>query len=202
MSESLAIGAFSWSYTTRHNGKRSSFVCRHVFQLSGNVSHSFLDMQWLASGKSAKTRLDQNTNHREEQTFLLYLTSFCFCSTPSWFSVLLLLCSAEPWSDDDLVTHFLCFSLHFLPNLVSFHCFFYQLMLCHLRIMLQFSIYPTPIAHSSLADTYHHFLNFLTGLTSISVLSFSPYLSCSVCFSLNFILYIFLCHLSRCYIKC
>lgn len=130
----------------------------------------------ISEWKDAKTRLDLSINHTEEQTLLLYLTSFCFCSCVS------VLLSPDPTMTSSWI--FCAFSLHFLPNLLSFHSFFYQLMLCHLRIVLQFSIYPAPIAHSSLTDTYSHFLNFLTGLGSISLLSFSLCFSFCMCFSL------------------
>lgn len=48
-------------------------------------------------------------------------------------------------------------------------------MLCHLHIVLHcFPIYPAPVAHPFSAGTRCHFLNFLTGPTSIPASSSSP----------------------------
>lgn len=68
---------------------------------------------------------------------LLYSTTFCF-SCRLILSPWPTLCSVKPWSAGDLVTHLLHFSPHFPPHLVSLYCFFYQLVLCRLHIVLHF----------------------------------------------------------------
>lgn len=105
----------------------------------------------------SKKRTDQNETHREEQ--------------PSFYS--LNVCDV-PSPDPRPPCH--SFSPHFPPHLLSFYCFFYQLMLCCPLIVRPFSTCPSIIAHPSLEITHCPLSQFFHySLTSISVLSlFNP----------------------------
>ena len=97
---------------------------------------------------------------------LLHSTSFCF-SCRLILSPWPTLCSVKPWSAGDLVTHLLHFSPHFPPHLVSLYCFFYQLMLCHLHIVLHF--FHLSCTYSS-SPSGRHSLSFFWPVVPISVL--------------------------------
>lgn len=112
-----------------------------------------------------------------------------FISALAWFSLQPVPCSAEPWSVDNLVTHLLHFSPHFPPHLVSFYCFFYQLMLCHLHIVLHFFHLSCSVSTSLPGRNSLSFSQFFDwSHLYFCPLSFSLYVSLFICLPAYFFL--------------